>query len=173
MLRICIAVLSSLFVLVSGVHAAPGGAVKVAVFPFDLRDGQLGADPFAQPQDADLQRLKLVAGELKSLMQKSGRYQVVDLQPFADEIEKARPFNDCDGCELDVAKKAGADVEVTGFVDKVTDALMSLQLFVRDVATGKVTMTMSAEIRGNTDELWLHGIRYLWKNRFQTEALQK
>jgi hypothetical protein len=32
---------------------------------------------------------------------------------------------------------------------------------------------MSATINGNTDDLWLHGVRYLWKNRFNAEAEQK
>ena len=58
-------------------------------------------------------------------------------------------------------------------VDKLSDALISLQLFARDTTTGKLTKSMSAEIRGNTDELWLHGIRWLWKNRFNVEAVKK
>ncbi len=56
-----------------------------------------------------------------------------------------------------------------GYVDKLSDALISLQIFVRDVKSGEMVKTMSAEIRGNTDELWLHGIRYLWRNRFMAQ----
>jgi hypothetical protein len=81
----------------------------------------------------------------------------------------AAPLNKCDGCEVPIAQKAGADIAVTGFVDKWSDALISIQLFVRDVPSGKVTKAMSAEVRGNTDELWLHGIRWLWRNRFNAE----
>jgi hypothetical protein len=143
---------------------------KIAVFPFDIRDiGQEGeVVPTYQPED--IRRMKLVADELKTLLAKSGRYEVVDLSPLANEVEAASPFSKCDGCEAPLAKRAGADLAVTGHVEKVSDALISLQLFARDAETGKLTKSMSAEIRGNTDELWLHGIRWLWKNRFNVEA---
>jgi hypothetical protein len=118
----------------------------------------------------DLRRLKLVADELQNLMRTTGRYEVVDLAPFAQEVEAATPYSKCDACEVPIAEKAGADIAVTGFVDKLSDALISLQLFARDTKTGKLTKSMSAEIRGNTDELWLHGIRWLWRNRFNVEA---
>lgn len=62
---------------------------------------------------------------------------------------------------------------MTGYVDKVSDALLSLQIIARDANTGALTKTMSAAINGNTDELWLHGLRYLWRNRFNVEAQPK
>ncbi|HPG89375.1 MAG TPA: DUF3280 domain-containing protein [Hyphomicrobium sp.] len=145
-------------------------APKVAILPFDIRDAEIDGDPFAKPKDTDIARMRLVAEELKNLMVSTKTYDVVDLAPYADDIEKASPFSKCDGCEVEIAKKAGADLALTGFVDKLSDALISLQLFVRDTATGEMKKTMSAEIRGNTDELWLHGIRYLWRNRFMAEA---
>ncbi|MEQ1672123.1 MAG: DUF3280 domain-containing protein [Hyphomicrobium sp.] len=148
-------------------------AQKVAIFPFDIRDAEIEGDYFAKPKDYDIARMRLVADELKVLMEKSGKYDVVDMAAFAADIDKASPFNKCDGCEAEIAKKAGAELAVTGFVDKLSDALISLQLFARDAATGEMKKTMSAEIRGNTDELWLHGIRYLWKNRFNIEAEKK
>lgn len=144
-------------------------APKAAVFPFDLRDAEQDGELIPRYKDEDLRRLKLVAGELKALMEKDGRYEVVDLSPLSADVEKASPFSKCEGCETAIAEKAGADLAVTGFVDKLSDALISLQLFVRDVHSGEMKRAMSAEIRGNTDELWLHGIRWLWRNRFNPE----
>ena len=165
----CLTVLAIFPVLSLAAVAAP----KVAILPFDIRDAEIEGDPFAKPKDTDIARMRLVAAELKTLMEKDKTYEVVDLAPFAAEIEKASPFNKCDACEVEIAQKAGADLAVTGFVDKLSDALISLQLFVRDTATGEMKKTMSAEIRGNTDELWLHGIRYLWKNRFNAGVDKK
>ncbi len=150
--------------------AAPAiAAQKTAVFPFDIRDAEQEGEVVPVLNKEDLRRLKVVADELKLLLSKDSRYEVVDLTPHAADIEKAAPFNTCDGCEVDIAKKAGADLAVLGFADKLSDALISLQLFVRDVKTGEMKRAMSAEIRGNTDELWLHGIRWLWRNRFNPE----
>ena len=166
--------LLSLFSLTVIAAAQPAFAVpKVAILPFDIRDAEIDGDPFAQPKDTDIARMRLVADELKKLMETTKTYEVVDLSAYAEDIEKASPFNKCDGCEVEIAKKAGADLALTGFVDKLSDALISLQIFVRDAATGEMKKTMSAEVRGNTDELWLHGIRYLWKNRFMAEAEKK
>jgi Protein of unknown function (DUF2380) len=150
--------------------ATPVFAVpKVAIFPFDIRDVEIEGDLMAKPKDYDLARMKLVASELKVLMEKSGAYEVVDLTPFAADVEKASPFSTCNGCEAELGKKVGADLAVTGYVDKLSDSLISLQVYARDTATGEVKKTMAAEIRGNTDELWLHGIRWLWKNRFNPQ----
>jgi hypothetical protein len=148
-------------------------ATKAAVFPFDIRDVSQEGELIPQLNAEDMRRLKLVADELKTLMQKDGKYEVIDLTSHAKEIEAAAPFDKCDGCEVPIAKEAGADLAVTGFVDKWSDALLSLSLVTRDTQTGKLTKTMQAQINGNNDDLWLHGVRYLWKNRFNAEAPAK
>jgi len=167
---------SRLALLAAAVLIAPNmaaAAPKAAIFPFDMRDAGQAGELIPQYDPEDLRRLTVVADELKRLMSSDGKYEIVDLTPLAAEVEAASPFSKCDGCEAPIAQKAGADIAVTGFVDKVTDALISLQIFARDAATGKLTKSMSAEIRGNTDDLWLHGVRWLWKNRFNAEATQK
>ncbi|MBY0560538.1 MAG: DUF3280 domain-containing protein [Hyphomicrobium sp.] len=155
--------------------AVPANATttKAAVFPFDFHDAQQDGEIVPQYNPEDQRRLKLVADELKALMEKDGKYAVIDLAPHAKEIEAASPFQQCNGCEVPIAKEAGADIAVTGYVDKISDALLSLQIVARDTKTGELTKTMSAAINGNTDELWLHGVRYLWRNRFNVEAQPK
>jgi hypothetical protein len=148
-------------------------ATKAAVFPFDIHDAQQDGEIVPQYNPEDLRRLKLVADELKMLMQKDGKYAVIDLGAQSKEIEAAAPFQQCNGCEVPIAKEAGADIAVTGYVDKVSDALINLAIIARDTKTGELTKTMSASINGNTDDLWLHGVRYLWKNRFNVEAAPK
>lgn len=148
-------------------------ATKVAVFPFDFHDPQQDGELIPQNDPEDLRRTQLVTDELKALMGKDSKYQVVDLSSKSKEIEAASPFQKCDGCEVPIAKEAGADIAVTGYVDKLSNASIMLQIVARDTKTGKPMKTMSATINGNTDDLWLHGVRYLWKNRFNTEAEQK
>jgi hypothetical protein len=163
-----------LFTLVAVLMVTPAAATtKAAVFPFDFHDAQQDGEMFPQNDPEDLRRLQLVADELRSLMQKDSRYEVVDLSSKAKEIEAASPFYKCDGCEAPIAKDAGADIAVTGYIDKLSSASLNLQIIVRDSKTGAPTKTMSAAINGNTDDLWLRGVRYLWKNRFNAEAEQK
>jgi hypothetical protein len=162
--------LASGFALGVALWAGPlPAAPKAAVFPFDLRDAGQEGELVPQYNAEDIRRVKLVGDTLRSLMAKDGRYELVDLAPLAAEVEKAAPFNDCNGCEASIAEKAGADIAVTGLVNKFSDALISLQLYVRDVKSGEMKRTMSAAVQGNTDELWLHGLNWLWKNRFNAE----
>lgn len=163
-----------LLILLACVAASPALAVtKAAVFPFDLHDAQQDGQIVPQYDADDLRRLKLIADELRSLIQKDGKYALVDLSSREKEIEAAAPFNQCNGCEVAIAKEAGADIAVTGYVDKVSGALINLAIVARDTKTGELTKTMSASINGNTDDLWLHGVRYLWRNRFNVEATTK
>ena len=148
-------------------------ATKAAVFPFDLHDAQQDGQLIPQYNPEDLRRVKLVAEELRKLLAKDSKYSVVDLSSREKEVEAASPFNQCNGCEVPIAKEAGADIAVTGSIDKVSDALINLTIVARDTKTGELTKTMSASINGNTDDLWLHGVRYLWRNRFNVEATSK
>lgn len=163
-----------LFALAAMLMITPAWAkTKTAVFPFDFHDAQQDGEMFPQNDPEDLRRLQLVAEELRSLMRNDGRFEVIDLSSKAKEVEAASPFYKCDGCEAPIAKELGADLAVTGYVDKLSSASLNLQIIVRDSATGKPTKTMSAAISGNTDDMWLRGVRYLWKNRFNNEAEQQ
>ena len=163
-----------LFLVLAMIFASSAQAAqKMAIFPFDYHDVSQDGEMVPQSNAEDQRRLIMVADELKSLMQKDGRFEVLDLKPIAAEIEKASPFNQCNGCEVPIADKAGADLVVTGFVDKVSDALLSLQLFVRDVKKGELKQSMSVAVIGNTDELWLHGLHWLWRNKLKPQDQPK
>lgn len=170
MLKIARTALLALPVFMPVVMATPGQAAqKFAIFPFDIRDVEQATEINPKPKEEDLRRLKLVADELKTLLSQDNRFEVVDLTPFDAEVKKESPFNKCDGCEVPIAEKAGADIALTGFVDKWSDSLISLQLILRDAKTGQMTKGMTAEIRGNIDSNWLHAIRYLWRNRIKPQ----
>ena len=113
-----------------------------------------------------MERLKLITDELRMLAARDGGYEVLDLSGIAPQLEQAAPLNKCGGCEVDLARRAGADLAITGFVRKVSNLVLELHLIVRDVPTGNVTKTSRVELRGNTDETWLRGIRRLVGNLF-------
>ena len=50
------------------------------------------------------------------------------------------------------------------WVQKVSNLILNLNIEVRDSATGEALYTRSVDIRGNTDESWLRGVRRLVDN---------
>jgi hypothetical protein len=49
-------------------------------------------------------------------------------------------------------------------VQKVSDLILNINVYMADVAAGKLVFVHSVDIRGNTDESWTRGITYLVKN---------
>jgi hypothetical protein len=64
-----------------------------------------------------------------------------------------------------VARKAGAAVAVVPFVHKVSTLITSMDIWIFDVSTGDTIVHASGQIRGDTDEAYAHGVRFLVKNR--------
>jgi hypothetical protein len=146
--------------------ARPGAAAppKLALFPFELVDSSLqgekqGLDP------ADRARLAMIEDQLRTALAASDRYQLIETAPAADAIEAAGRLWSCNGCELAIARKLGADLALVGWVQKVSNLILNLNVVVRDVGTRAPVLAGSVDIRGDTDESWRHGMRYLIKHR--------
>jgi hypothetical protein len=133
---------------------------KAAIFPFELIDVSLPGEYFG-PRADEANRLLLATEELRALAARDAGYDVVDLSALKPAIDKAAPFHRCDACEVDIARQAGADVAMTGTVRKISNLVLVVHVYVRDVASGKVSRVHRVELRGNTDETWLRGVRRL------------
>ncbi len=144
--------------------AADGSPKSVAVLDFELVDtslegASLGVD------EAETVRLRLISDLLRDLLAKSGKYRVVDTAPAAEKIADAGLIHGCNGCEITIAKSLDADRVITGTVQKVSTLILSVNIYERDVATGEMLQVATAQIRGNTDQSWSRGVKWLVKNR--------
>jgi hypothetical protein len=171
-LRLALAFVAGLTVLTG---AAAAGQ-RAAVFPFEIDLQPTEEDFFigeAKPSDDEVKRLALVGAEFLRLLAGDGRYEAVDLAPYEAEIKSAQPLHSCNECDIDIARKAGAEVSFTTVIDKISETHLNMIITVRNVATGAPLRTMQAVIQGNTDETWLHGARWIVKNRLFAEASEK
>ena len=137
---------------------------KAAVFDFELVDTSLEGEKRG-PDPAEAARLIKVSEALRDGLAASGRFTIVSTTPAARQIADAGYIRSCNGCELAIARGLGADLAITGEVHKVSTLILSITIQVKDAATGAVVRTAVADIRGNTDESWLHGVRWLVRNR--------
>lgn len=143
--------------IVSG-HAADA-PLRAALFPVEFVDSSPEA-----PTQAEQARVKALGVQLRDLLAKSGRYSFVDIAPVAAEASSRELWN-CNGCETELTKKVGAQVSVVAWVQKVSDLILNINAVIRDADTGKKIAAGSVDIRGNTDETWSRGLRYLVQNR--------
>jgi hypothetical protein len=152
--------LPRLLMLLGFVAATPAfaaGAPKtVAVFGFTLDN----TSPLPSTPE-ELARTARIGSAFAADLQKSGLYRVVDTPKAAALMDGQTNIRNCNGCELDAAKKLGAQLAAYGWVQKVSDLILNLNCVIEDANTGKFVAGGSVDIRGNTDESWNHGLQFL------------
>ncbi len=147
-------------------HAQATASQRVAVFDFELIDTSLDGSIYGTAA-AEKERLQRLGEQLRKALTDSGRFQVADIAPV-EEAARASNLQACGGCDLDFAKKVGADLSITGTVQKVSNVILNISIYVRDAADGKLIKIMSADMRGNTDESWSRTLSWLIRNRLLT-----
>lgn len=144
---------------------APAHAVeqvpRVAVFDFEL----VNTSP-APSTPKELDRLLRLGDQLRQGLAERGRYDVVDDGPVRDKLAGRASIRACNGCELDYARDLKADYAAYGWVQKVSDLILNINVVIEDATTGRRVHADSVDIRGNTDESWSRGLRYLLNERF-------
>lgn len=150
--------------------AAGAESLRAAVFELDFVDtSQEGAS--GTVREDETRRLALISDTLRRMLAERG-LTVVDLSPARERIAKAAPLTRCNGCDLDLARELGADVAVVGFVQKVSNLILNINVAMRNARDGQTVRAASVDIRGNTDESWSRGISHLVRNRLLDPPLR-
>jgi hypothetical protein len=136
---------------------------KAAVFDFELLDTSLQGEMDGARSD-EQQRLIRTGEQIRKGLADSGKFTILDIAPVNDAAHAAN-LQACGGCDVDLAQKLGADLAITGVVQKVSNLILSLNIYLRDTRSGRLVTSMSADFRGNTDESWQRTASYLLRNR--------
>jgi Protein of unknown function (DUF2380) len=91
-------------------------------------------------------------------------FELVPIEPVAEKLARISNTAHCNGCDVAMAAELGADYALTGEVQKVSNLILNINLYLRDARSGEMVRGGSVDIRGNTDESWQRGVRYLLKN---------
>jgi len=135
---------------------------KLAVFDFELIDTSLPGEFYGSKPE--LERLQRIADQLRRELADSGRFQLLDIAPV-NAAAHGSNLQACGGCDVKLAGQLGADLEITGIVQKVSNLILNLSIFLRDVHTENLLMVASVDMRGNTDESWSRAMSWLVRNR--------
>jgi len=144
----------------SAALAADAPLKTIALLDFELVDNGLDHASDA----AQRERLQAISQALRQEFIDRHFYTVLDNKPAAAmiaDLQNRFKLHDCNGCDADIGRALGADRTLTGWVQKVSNLILNINIQVRDVQSGIVVLARSVDIRGNTDTSWMRGVRYL------------
>jgi len=153
----------------AGLACGPAGAAQpklLALMDFELID-EMRAFASEQARREVDRRVAMITTELAKELESRGMYRVLDRAPAAQLIERLKASYElraCNGCEIDIGRALGAERIALCWVQKVSNLILNINIEVRSVATGETVYAKSVDIRGNTDEAWLRGVRRLVDN---------
>jgi hypothetical protein len=134
---------------------------KLLVLDVELT-GDDGGPAFASEHQA---RLTLASTRLREALAHTGLYQLVDSTPAQQTIDELKSrylyLHDCNGCDLDIGRRLGADQVMVAWVNRVSGLILSVTYEIHDVATGQITARKSFDFRGDNDTSWTRAIQYM------------
>lgn len=131
----------------------------MAFFGFSLINTSL--EPTKPEETA---RLKMIGELFTQKLDASGKFKIVPVSAEGEKALGSAAIENCNGCEKEAAIASGADWAAWGMVQKVSNLILNINLYMEDARSGKMEFVKSVDIRGNTDESWQHGINYIVKN---------
>jgi Protein of unknown function (DUF2380) len=145
---------------IAGVTEADQTLPRVTFFGFQL----INTSP--QPTTPEeKQRIRMLDDMFQQKLDASRRFKMVCIpSKLRDKIAAAPEISDCNGCERDFALEAGADWAAWGTVQKVSNLILNINVYMEDARANKMEFVKSVDIRGNTDESWQRGLDYMLRH---------
>jgi hypothetical protein len=119
-----------------------------------------GIAPGAPPVAADAERRDTITPYRNALDQ-------TVYSTKATRFDVSRPLRELPAAkapERDFAIKAGADWAAWGTVQKVSNLILNINVYIEDARQKKMEFVKSVDIRGNTDESWQRGLDYMLRH---------
>jgi Protein of unknown function (DUF2380) len=153
----------TLLLLVNWASAQAADPPKLAVFDFEMIDSSLDGEIYGTRPD-ERERLVRVGDHMRKELGESGKFQIVDIAPVNAAAHQSN-LQACGGCDVKLARQLGADLYITGVVQKVSNLILNVNVYLHDAGSGRLVAAASVDMRGNTDESWSRATRYLLRER--------
>ena len=141
-------------------HAEQASLQTLAVLPFEIEDTSGEAGP-TNRHDAMLSRATTLARDEIAAAQ---LYRVVPgnlTEQAVAAVNSGTHLRRCNGCEIDIAKRLGANYVLVGWIYKVSTLILSLHVDIKDVATGKTVYARVFDFRGDNEPAYAHAVKTL------------
>lgn len=115
--------------------------------------------------DAERKRIEKVGQVFTTKLAESTKYRFADVSPdLKARIAAGQAPGECGGCEVDYGKELGTEWVAWINVQKVSNLILNMNVYIADVHANKMVFVRSVDIRNNSDEGWERAINYLLKN---------
>jgi len=161
----CVALALLSFVTATAAAGEPDASAPriAAVMEFELIDDMRDYER-PEVKEAQNRRIGLISDALRQELRQRGMYRIADNSAAKDLIsglKAQQELRDCNGCEIDIGRALGADVIIIGWVQKVSNLILNINIEVREVSSGRMLYVKSVDLRSNSDNSWLRGIRFM------------
>jgi len=113
------------------------GVPAIAFFGFQLINTSL---EFATA--AENRRIRMLDDLFREKLSASGRFTIVPISPDVQrDVATGPAISNCNGCERDYAKRTSANWAAWGTVQKVSNLILNINVYMEDVQTGKLSLT--------------------------------
>lgn len=143
---------------------------SITLVGFELTDDH--PDP---QRDADhRRRLDALDRQLREGLTQLGLYRVVDAaraQPVIGKLASEHAFlYRCEGCAQAIGQAANSELVLVGWVQRVSELILNINVEVREVATDRIVLSKSVDLRGNNDESWTRALRFMLRDWAEKRA---
>ena len=115
-------------------------------------------------------RMARTSDALRHALQRADLYFVVDTPQLRADIERTKAtqyLHRCNGCELDLARAAGARYVLIPWVYRMSQLVVTMHFEMKDVATGKLVMKRALDFRNDSDASWAREVDYLVRDMLE------
>ncbi len=172
--------LQSAFALALFLFAAalltPGGASaatgsRLAVLPFELVDNI----PTPGSEERNAQRLEKLTRYIAQRIGDEGIFEVVPQAQVDDIVDTAQLgtyIHTCNRCEIDLARQAGGDRVMVGWIYKMSLLILTMHIEIKDVTSGQTLLSKAYDFRGDNEKAWLRAADYMVRDLGEIMARQ-
>ena len=146
---------------------------RLLVLDFEILD--TSGEPIDHRAD-HARRLRLIRDSIAQQLADAKIYSIADREAVRGELDSilARQFlRSCNGCELDLARRAGADLVMLGGFHKVSTLIGRMEIVIKDANTGEIVYARMFGFRGDTDEAWLRAARFFIEEMRRSEGVEQ
>jgi hypothetical protein len=140
-------------------QAGPRTGKRLLVLDFEI------ADTSQEPTDQRLDHARRLAATRDAIsfgLATRGTYEIVDrnlIQSDLDRIEAQTFLRSCN-CVADLGRKAGADLVMTGLVNKVSTLILSMGVSISRVSSGELIFHQGFDFRGDNDNSYARAAKF-------------